>query len=649
MSPPGSPDLVTIVADQIGSPPGWALLQRQLMSTIEEGSESYVDRYGERGGARFYGDCVDDLYEQFYNWGLLYAIGGGQRVLDMSLTAWNAITRYNDDGIVHRVKHPEFRHGRAQRKYNQQIHNEYYNQQTQSGAGSAEWHHMGEGNQAFYNFGLADPTISENVRRARRFAAMFIGEDPEAPNFDTTRNIFRSPIQTSEGPYIDGSVEKAIWWLQGSADRPMQPDGLRATVYPRFKKLDVGWENDPRIRDDVVDIFEKSVLRTDTPHSNAATALVTNAYLYTSEDRYRQWVLDYVEGWLDRIERNNGIVPDNIGWSGTIGEHRDGQWWGGMYGWSSYNGCRHMFNALTVGAECALLLSGDYGYLDLIRSQVRLLADLARKDDDGQLVSPWRHGHEGWAKFEPLRVKEPVHIWHNSMSREDYEVVTHLRENDTRMDWNDPDWGNERVKGTGDIEKARFNYYDGGNPGWPEKALSVELQDVLDKMEAIRTDDRDVETIITENEEPMSPVNTKALIHTTMGGPQTVYNGGLNQGRVRYYDGVQRRPGLPPDTAALVDSLAEDSIGIQLVNTSTSERQKVIVQAGTFAQHSFTDVRFRPCGRDTESHRSIDATCFAVELPPMTTIRLEAGQRRFVNKPSYAFPWHGDAIPVPFQ
>ena len=60
---------------------------------------------------------------------------------------------------------------------------------------------------AFYHFGLADPTISENFRRAKRFAAMFIDEDSEAPNYDPEHNVFRSPIQTSVGPYNNSILQ----------------------------------------------------------------------------------------------------------------------------------------------------------------------------------------------------------------------------------------------------------------------------------------------------------------------------------------------------------------------------------------------------------------------------------------------------------
>ena len=58
--------------------------------------------------------------------------------------------------------------------------------------------------------------------------------------------------------------------------------------------------------------------------------LVTNAFLYTGEERYRQWVIDYVETWLQRIQDNDGIIPDNVGPNGIAGENRQGQWWGGF-------------------------------------------------------------------------------------------------------------------------------------------------------------------------------------------------------------------------------------------------------------------------------------------------------------------------------
>ena len=101
--------------------------------------------------------------------------------------------------------------------------------------------------------------------------------------------------------------------------------------------------------------------------------------------------------------------------------------------------------------------------------------------------------------------------------------------------------------------------------------------------------------------------------------------------------------------AALVDELGPDRVGLQLVNTHRGETRNLIVQAGAFGEHQFTQIRYHEEGRDADTVTPIDAKYFAVGLPPSTSIRVEAGLNRFVNTPSYAFPWHGDKIPVPFQ
>ncbi len=130
---------------------------------------------------------------------------------------------------------------------------------------------------------------------------------------------------------------------------------------------------------------------------------------------------------------------------------------------------------------------------------------------------------------------------------------------------------------------------------------------------------------------------------------------------VRYFDTDRVRPGLPEDIAAFVDELKADAVGIQLVNTG-SEARNLIVQAGAFGEHSFTSVKYiehdngaldKSAGawlRDSTNPEArevpADGKHFAVQLPPFASVRLEAGLRRFANKPTYAFPWHGDSVPV---
>ncbi len=636
------PGLVEVKATQVSPPPPWALLERQLMTLMEEAVQPVVDRYAERGGAYYYADGVDDLYERAYNWGLFYAMGADRKVLDLGLQQWNATTRFFADDIVSRV-HPSF---------GSQIHNEYYNLVR---AGGSEWYHQGEGNMAFYHFGLADPTISENLRRARRFAAMFMDEDPQAPNYDPRYRVFRSPIQSSVGPMHHATVDEVREWLQDCEtdyEEGYRPYKVRATLDPVVTNLESNWFEDPQRRDEILKLFGHIVLNGDVPHSLGSTALITNAYLYTGEDKYRRWVLDYTEAWMERTERNGGILPDNVGPTGQIGEQRQGLWWGGLYGWNTFVGHYIMFSSLAIAVECALLLTGDYGYLELLRSQIKLLMDNAILRDDGQLTLPARYGPNGWeyvmenhqferGRFVPFRLQELAHLYHASMAQEDYDLIVRIREGDKERDWNNPPVLGE--KSYADTELARFQYYDGKNPDWPMKILQAEYQNVLNDLLETQNETRDALTLIEDNAGCPDPVYTKGLTQVTMGAPQSVYTGGLLRATVRYFDTDRVRPGLPLDVAALVDSLGAESAGVQLVNVSTSETRNLIVQAGAFAEHEFVSV--------THSDQSlpIDSKYFAVQLPPGTCIGLDLVIRRFAHQPTYAFPWHGDVIPVPYQ
>jgi hypothetical protein len=101
---------------------------------------------------------------------------------------------------------------------------------------------------------------------------------------------------------------------------------VRASLYPIVKDLETRWFENPARRQQIVDLFDRLVLQCDTPNSLAATALVTNAYLYTGDNRYKQWVLDYTEAWMERTQKNGGIFPDNVDAQGVIGGGREGMW-----------------------------------------------------------------------------------------------------------------------------------------------------------------------------------------------------------------------------------------------------------------------------------------------------------------------------------
>ena len=63
-------------------PPAWAVLERQLIKTMEDAVHPFLEKYTHpdgrliwRDGLRHYRDGADDFYERFYNWPLLYLLG----------------------------------------------------------------------------------------------------------------------------------------------------------------------------------------------------------------------------------------------------------------------------------------------------------------------------------------------------------------------------------------------------------------------------------------------------------------------------------------------------------------------------------------------------------------------------------------------
>ena len=396
---------------------------------MEEAARLTIQTYCDSNGVPYFADDVDDLYERFYNWPVFHAMGGSTDMLTLSMREYESINQSH----AHDTINPHYPW------IFPQLYNEYYSLQVPKEQSASwipgqriitDWHHMGEGNMAFYDFGVADPTIYENARRAQRFAGMYIGEDAEAPNWDPVHKIIRSPINSSQGPHHRATLNEAMDYLHGGVSLN-NPDwkprrmGSRSSLYPIVEDLQFGWWDDSEKAAEVVGLFNDIVLNADLAANLSATGLVTNAYLYTGDEKYKKWVLDYVDAWLDRSRKNGGIIPDNVGPTGKVGENRNGVWYGGLTGWSSTYGYTRLFHSVMVATECAVLLSGDLGYTELMRSQIKVLLDNSFTREDGHLLVPVRYTPDGWAGDmddpvmlgpRPLRVYEPAHVYHMSMS-----------------------------------------------------------------------------------------------------------------------------------------------------------------------------------------------------------------------------------------
>lgn len=81
-------------------PPDWATLQRSLFAAMAEAAEPILEHYVEADGSVLWPpsddytviDALDDVYESFFNWPLLYLLGGDDRYLDVARREFDAIT-----------------------------------------------------------------------------------------------------------------------------------------------------------------------------------------------------------------------------------------------------------------------------------------------------------------------------------------------------------------------------------------------------------------------------------------------------------------------------------------------------------------------------------------------------------------------------
>ena len=377
-------------------PPEWALWERHLLDHFYAAAVEFVQRYTREDGTLIWRDewpgmdGSDDGYESFYNFPLYYALGGPEEIHALARRLWDAVTRQFT------------RYG--------QIHNEF--------DGYYDWMHHGEAYTNFYFFGLADPTVAKYRERSLRFAGLYLGEDPDAANYDAEQKLIRSPITGSRGPRFVNTAEDWVTHREVLAGYPLPYDDI-----PGVTSSDA-WIDDARFPR-ILEAMNQRMMRGDVPLNLTATSLVANAYMYSGEPKYRTWIEEYVTAWMERTRRNNGILPDNVGLSGQIGENMDGKWWGGYYGWRWPHGLFNQIEATLIGGANAYLVSGDPRYLELPRSVLQLVEGLARVEG-GKTVVPHRHSERGWYDYRPLNPAHLVYLWYLSQDPQDRQRINTL-------------------------------------------------------------------------------------------------------------------------------------------------------------------------------------------------------------------------------
>jgi hypothetical protein len=668
--------------------PEWAVLQRGLIALMNRSEDIILEHYlmpnGEifwPEGFRGYGG-IDNAFEGFHRWPLFYLLGGDDRFLDLAQRQYDVLVEQFSGKKVKGSPFPEGRDTLLVREYLPDF----------------DWMHQGEAALYFYYLNLANPTDEKNRERSIRFASFLTNEDPTIPEYcyDPDNRVFKTLAMGSNGPAFhrfDRPYGYGTW---------MDSYGLAFYDVPGVVTLlDL---QDPEKARRFGEVYSARLKHCDTVTNMLSTSMVMNAYLHTGEEKYRQWVLDYVDGWRQRYAGSDGIMPDNAGPNGVVGETIDGKWYGGHYGWTFPHGFQFVADAMVVGGQNERLLTGEEGRLRWVREQVEMLLTHAVEDDDGRLLVPQKYADhdavieyagaepmrrpdrviddpkfnrkrqiDGWFEFRTLNPAHMAHVYADSLDPYDLEVTRRSRDQ-TNNTWNHVT-GTVHGKDFSGQHHAYLNFLAGGFPDYPVQALLHSFTQVFGQLKKLRGELEMAETgwgyrprgdkaweevaevtrqvnLLKEKQwsESMthsyfqtymigrSTIMTEALVHLTMGGPLPVYNGGLLKVSVRHFDADRKRPGLPPDVAALVRRIDDGGIDLTLANTHPMESRRLIVQAGAFAEHRFTAASCTDPDGDAVI-TPVDGEYVEFELGPGTVFDVNLGMERYCRQPSYQLPW----------
>ncbi len=152
----------------------------------------------------------------------------------------------------------------------------------------------------------------------------------------------------------------------------------------------------------------------------------------------------------------------------------------------------------------------------------------------------------------------------------------------------------------------------------------------------MRGDTSTPDTRLADDPMAYNPATVASLVRLTLGGLPPKHQGEVLQARVRYFDPIRRRPGLPEDVAALVESLTGDATTLTLVNLNQVEPRTLIVQGGAYGAHLCEQV-VRKDGKAAIGNRA-----FRMTLAPGAGGRITIAMRRYALQPTLAQPWEDE-------
>jgi hypothetical protein len=174
-------------------PPHWALLERELLAGISAGCVEFFEHYFDQKTGyglwtpRWGGnDGPDDGAENGLNWTALHALGAPDEILQLWRKGWEGHLKQYTEAHTLAASLETAGAGMYYKEWNAQF----------------DYFHHTEGMSAFTLQGLSEPYDPKVIERTKTYAAMYMGDDPEAPNYDKELKLCRSLFTGSRGPML---------------------------------------------------------------------------------------------------------------------------------------------------------------------------------------------------------------------------------------------------------------------------------------------------------------------------------------------------------------------------------------------------------------------------------------------------------------
>jgi len=585
------PDATVVTLDTSMAAPDWAVTERQFMADVTAACLEFYHKYYNdqaqlqavlRWGAD---DGPDDAFENFTGWPELHALGAPDEILQTYLKANDAmIVQYTN---AKTVETPIAREGMFYKEFEVQT----------------DWMHLGEWSKIHNREGLSVPNDPKYIERARRYAGFYMNEDPEAPNYDPKLKLIRSLLTGSRGPMLRQATP--LDWVGDPVD---------ISKFPAVHG-EANYEEMLAHYNEYTDVVGDSFLNL------GATTLPTTAYMLTHDAKYKKWLIEYMDAWVGRMQQNNWIIPSYVALDGKIGGP-DNKWWGNAYGWGfspistsqasfGQRQNRNRIQRSLVGFNNALWLTGDQKYVDAWRNMINSINSNAQTRN-GRTQYPTMYGADGWYGWanQPWSVGA-LQVWYWSMKPDDLARVA---------------------------QNGWVAYLQGKNPNYPLTALAADNRTMQRHLQNFRADTTTPATRLADNELDNDPAGgpVDSLLQLMLGAlpmPDGARDGGLINARLRYFNPVLKRAGLPEDVGALVSGLTDTTTTVTFVNLNKTEARTFVVQGGAYAEHRIDSVESD--GKTTP----VNSTSFTVHLAPGSGGTLTLTMKRYAEDPTELFPW----------